>query len=153
MKKCLAYELFNASVLIIEMVYLAVMEIHIMLVENQSKEEVTFVQMIENDRALSMHDIEMLSGISKLSVSRILLSKGYRSVVVVWVPTAFHEKTYLSVDRMVRVKAGESRLHFPNPKNTPKNQWFLLRLQLIANFRLTFYFLMKLWMAKDTINS
>ena len=32
--------------------------------------------------------IEMLSGIFKSSVSRILLSKGYRKVVGVWVPDA-----------------------------------------------------------------
>ena len=102
----------------------------------------TVVQMIENDRTLLIRDIELLSGIPKSSVSRILVSKGYRSVVGVWVPTVlsdankqrrkenaqliksclaeageiiedetwiYHEYTYRSVDRQVRVKAGESR--------------------------------------------
>ena len=112
--------------------------------------------MIENDRTLLIHNIEMLSGIPKSSVSRILLSKRYRSVVGVWVllvankqsrkesaqliksclaeagemkcsryiiedeTWVYHKKTYPSVDRRVRVKAGESRPQFPKLKNTPK---------------------------------
>ena len=51
----------------------------------------TVVQMIENDRKLSIRDIDMLSGITKSSVSRILVSKGYRSVVGVWVPTVLSD--------------------------------------------------------------
>ena len=47
--------------------------------------------MIENDRKLSIRDIEMLSGIPKSSVSRILLIKGYCSVVGVWVPTVLSD--------------------------------------------------------------
>ena len=47
----------------------------------------TVVQTIENDRTLLIRGIELLSGIPKSSVSRISVSKGYCSVVGVWVPT------------------------------------------------------------------